>query len=201
MRRIVRLPPSRIEDASRLLARAFFNDPLQRYTFPDPVQRAELSVPHFEAITRYGHLAGEVWVTEGSLDGVAIWCGPGTQPNEVLLEEAGIMQLPDVIGHGPSARFSQVIDHVDLLHHRDVPEPHWSLMVIGVDPDCHGQGIGSALLEPVLAKADESKLCCYLETCQPRNVPFYRKHGFEVLVEGVEPLSKLQFWTFLRRPH
>lgn len=48
-RQLVKLDPARTLEAARTLARAFMNDPLQTYTFPDPAQRAERSVPHFES--------------------------------------------------------------------------------------------------------------------------------------------------------
>jgi GNAT superfamily N-acetyltransferase len=198
--RAIPLPPSRIEEASHVLARAFFNDPLQCYTFPDPQQRARLSPAHFAAIVRYGVLAGELWGTEGALNGVVIWSSPDREHNDEWLEQSGLSALPRVIGAGPHARFHEMIDHVEALHSRDVTRPHWYAMVIGVDPSCQGQGIGTALLQPVMARADAAGVPCYLETCQPRNVPFYRKQGFEVLLEAVEPKSGLPFWTFLREP-
>ena len=40
----------------------------------------------------------------------------------------------------------------------------------------------------------------YLETMKTRNVPFYRKHGFEVVVEDDLPGGGLHFWTMRREP-
>ena len=39
-----------------------------------------------------------------------------------------------------------------------------------------------------------------LETAQPKNVPFYQKHGFDVIVDTIDPTSGLRLWTFLRKP-
>ena len=58
-------------------------------------------------------------------------------------------------------------------------------------------GLGTA---PVLAKADAAGLPCYLETMKTRNVPFYRKHGFEVIVEDDLPGGGFHFWTMRRDP-
>jgi predicted N-acetyltransferase YhbS len=74
------------------------------------------------------------------------------------------------------------------------------LAVLGVDPELQGQGIGGALLQPVLDRADQHELPCYLETVEPSNLPFYSRHGFGVLDEGVEPTSDLRYWTLLRSP-
>ena len=52
----------------------------------------------------------------------------------------------------------------------------------------------------VVRRADAEGLPCYLETFQPRNVPLYLKHGFQIMAEEVEPASCLRAWFFLRRP-
>jgi len=55
--------------------------------------------------------------------------------------------------------------------------------VLGTDPQHQGKGIGSALLAPVLAKCDAEGIPAYLESSKERNIPFYRRHGFEVTTE------------------
>jgi ribosomal protein S18 acetylase RimI-like enzyme len=73
-------------------------------------------------------------------------------------------------------------------------------MVVGVSPEARGQGLGRALLEPIMNRADAAGLPCYLETAQPDNVAFYEYLGFKKVVEIVEPQSGLQLWTFRRDP-
>ena len=60
-------------------------------------------------------------------------------------------------------------------------EPHWYLPFIGVDPVRQGQGIGAALLRPILEKCDAERLPAYLESSNPRNRPLYQRHGFEMV--------------------
>jgi hypothetical protein len=60
-------------------------------------------------------------------------------------------------------------------------------MVIGVLPAYQGQGIGSALVRPVLAEADMEDLPCFVETVQPHNQPLYERHGFRLVYDHVEP--------------
>lgn len=38
-----------------------------------------------------------------------------------------------------------------------------------------------------------------LETFLDTNVPFYKRNGFDLIAEGVEPTSKCRYWTFLSR--
>lgn len=60
------------------------------------------------------------------------------------------------------------------------PEPHWYLQVLGIRREAQGQGLGSRLLRPVLARADRDGLPCYLETADPANLAFYARFGFEL---------------------
>jgi ribosomal protein S18 acetylase RimI-like enzyme len=198
MLKLRRLEPRNFAEACDLLARAFHADPLQSYIFPDPEQRAALSPAHFAPLVWYGHLAGEVWTTEG---GVAVWWPPEhTALNPELLQQSGFNDLPETIGVDAFARFMTVLDYIEPFHHRDVPGPHWYAMVIGVDPSRQRQGVGSSLLQPILARAEAEGVPCYLETCQPNNVAFYQSHGFEVMEAGREPQSNLRYWTFCRQP-
>ena len=195
------LDESQVAEASHVLSRAFHDDPLQTYVFPDPAQRAALSPAHFAPLIRYGLLAGEVWTTAGAVRGVSVWWPPAhTKMNVDALERSGFNALPSAIGEHPYQRFMSVLDYVETFHRRDVQGPHWYAMVIGVDPAVKGQGVGSALVTQPLLRADAEGVPCYLETCQSSNVSFYRKHGFEVLVEGIEPSSGLRYWTFKREP-
>jgi len=52
----------------------------------------------------------------------------------------------------------------------------------------------------VLARADAEGLLCYVETEKERNLPFYRRHGFEVVVEDDMPNGGPHFWTMRREP-
>lgn len=45
-------------------------------------------------------------------------------------------------------------------------------------PSAKGRGLGSAVLAPVLDKADAEGVPCYLENSNPRNTPFYTRLGF-----------------------
>jgi GNAT superfamily N-acetyltransferase len=188
-----------VEAAARVLARAFQNDPLQMHTFPDAAERAEKSIPHFAAIIRYGLLAGEVWTTDQRVEAVGVWWPPGrSELDPAAAEHSGLNALPELLGEQAMQRFMHVIGHVEALHRQDAAQPHWYAMVLGVEPGRQGQGLGSQLLQAVFEKADAEGMPCYLETCQPANVAFYRKHGFEVLREGTVPATAIGYWTFFR---
>lgn len=60
-------------------------------------------------------------------------------------------------------------------------EPHWYLPLIAVDPAHQGQGHGAILMAYALALCDRDHAPAYLESSNPRNIPFYRRQGFEPL--------------------
>jgi GNAT superfamily N-acetyltransferase len=63
-------------------------------------------------------------------------------------------------------------DVMGKFHRRFVPELHWYLLIVGVDPELQGRGLGSALFKEGLAKADESNCPCNLDTSEERNFAF-----------------------------
>ena len=194
---IVPLQRAQLTEASEALSRAFHNDPLQQYVLPDNQDRRRLSPLHFQPILEYGLQFGEVLVTDGSVKGVAVWLPPGsTEVSEDRAASAGLDRVAETIGEAAAARFFSTLEYLDPFHVSDAPEPHWYTMVVGVDPSAQGQGLGRALLQPVLDRAQASGHPCYLETAQPENVPFYQHLGFRLLRDVVDPTSSLRLWTF-----
>ena len=195
---IITLEESMVVPAAQMLARAFQDDPVHGYVFPDARQRASTFPAVFAPFLRYGLRAGLVLATE-SLDGVAVWLPPehrAIQPD--IKTEAGLDALPTVMGLIAANRLLGFIAHLEALHRQEISEPHWYLMVLGVEPSARRRGVGSALLRSVLDRADTGGHACYLETAQPANVRFYERHGFVNLGERIEPQSGLRFWPFLR---
>lgn len=194
---IVRLHPDNLRPAAEAIARAFQDDPLQKYVLPDPVERTRLSQAHFEPVLKYGLLFGEVFTTEGYPAGSAVCLPPGsTTMTDERAVAAGLDQLGASIGEAAANRFGSVLGFAEPFHAVDVPEPHWYVMVVGVEPSARGSGLGRQLLAPMLDHAREARHPCYLETAQPSNVPFYEHLGFRVLRHVVEPESGLPLWTF-----
>ncbi|ULQ55850.1 GNAT family N-acetyltransferase [Flavihumibacter rivuli] len=185
-----------IGTSSRSLSRAFMNDPLQTYVFPTEREREQKSPAHFEAVLRYGNLFGEVYTTQ-NLEGAVVWLTPGsTDVTPEKAEKGGLGNIHALLGEDAANRFFSVMDFLDPFHKQDAPEPHWYTMVIGVDPAFSGLGLGKALMQHILTKAQGNQTSVYLETAQPSNIKFYSSLGFTVLRELTEPKSKLPLWTF-----
>jgi RimJ/RimL family protein N-acetyltransferase len=198
---IVVLEESQIEEAGSALARGFFDDPLSVYMLPVPMERATFLPLHFATAVRAGHLFGTVHTTRGTAQGVAMWFSPDRGlPSRDEWDQAGVSELRRMLPAGALDRSSFVIDYLHQFHKTDVLSKHWYLCILGVAPEIRGTGVGSALMQPMLRRADEEGLPCYLETFAADNVPFYEKHGFRVMRQGVEPESGIEYWTFVRPP-
>ena len=54
---------------------------------------------------------------------------------------------------------------------------------MGIAPAAQGQGLGSRLIAPGLARADTQRLPCYLTTGRAENLRFYQQFGFQVVAD------------------
>ena len=197
----VRLAKTQIREAGEVLARALYDDPLTVWVEPNSARRARVLPWSMAVYARYGHRYGEVYTTAEAVGGAAIWIPPGKFPISLVgLMLAGYVLRPLKGGLAGFVRAMSAMGYVEGLHKQHVPRPHWYLLFLGVDPPHQGQGVGGALVQPVLARADAEGLPCYLESTNARKLPFYKRHGFEVVVEDDLPRGGPRFWTMKREP-
>ena len=198
---ITSLPASAIREAGEIQGRAFFDDPALMFTFPDDAVRRERLPWLMEIGVAYGSRFGDVLTTAGSMLGHAVWLPPGeTSLSEERMDAVGFHEAPARMGEDALKRFGHFMELVSRHHERLVRVPHWYLLILGVEPERQGQGIGSALVARNLARADLEGLPCYLETAKERNVLFYRRHGFEVRHEENIPGGGPKVWMMVREP-
>jgi GNAT superfamily N-acetyltransferase len=182
---------------SAVLARAFIDDPVWTWIFPDSsssLRRLELTFRGYLSDTMR---QGTVFTTPG-LEGAALWKPPGhwQLSNLSLLRSA-----PDLLRAFGTRLFAslQVERAVEAKHPR---EPHWYLSVLGTDPEQQGKGVGGVLIRQVTDRCDGIGLPCYLESSKERNVPYYERFGFKVT--GETRLGKDQsgppIWFMWRDP-
>jgi len=197
----VALALSQTREVGQVLARAFHDDPHWAWILPEESRRVRVLPWFMEMWARYCCKYGEVHTTADKVEGAALWIPPGKYPPSVVrLILAGMMLVPLKFGRAAFGRLMGSVNYQAQLHKRDVPPLHWYLATLGVDPQRQGQGIGGALIQPVLARADAEGLLCYVETEKERNLPFYRRHGFEVVVEDDMPNGGPHFWAMKREP-
>lgn len=69
----------------------------------------------------------------------------------------------------------QLLSAIEKVHPK---EPHYYLEFLGTRRDHQGKGGGSAVMSVMLERCDSEGVPAYLESSNPRNVPFYARHGF-----------------------
>ena len=152
---------------------AFSMDPAARWTWPDP-QQYLLHFPDFVKAFGGNAFAHESAYYVEAYAGAALWLPPGVHHDEealtALLQRTGSAQFRN---DGP-ALFERMGRH-------HPQEPHWYLPFIGVDPLHQGEGYGAALMQHALVPCDRDHTPAYLESSNPKNIPLYERHGFELL--------------------
>lgn len=161
--------------AARSLASAFADDPLMRWMThdrPDPERRF---LPFYVAILRQ-HLrrADPRVYVPADRSGAAIWAG--VREWRMSTGDALRVLPASLRTFGIPNRALRVVRAIERVHPR---EPHLYLEILGVRRDRQGTGLGSALLSDMLGRCDREAIPTYLEVSNPRNIPFYARHGYE----------------------
>jgi GNAT superfamily N-acetyltransferase len=76
---------------------------------------------------------------------------------------------------------------------------HYYLMLLGVMPERHGQGVGRRLLTHAIELAEREGVPVYLETNQETNIRFYEGSGFEVTATIRPDPRGPSLWAMVRR--
>ncbi len=168
---------------------------------PDPGERRRLLPWHFATLGRYGVLFGETYATSGDVRGVAVWLTPSEiEMTPERLAAAGMDQAPVVLGRKlGSASWAS-----------------WNTWKACIALTCQTiTGIWQQLESIRMLPAKEWEVhCCDLcwrlqilkenraisKMAAADNKPFYEKHGFVVVRQGIEPVSGIDYWTFRREP-
>jgi GNAT superfamily N-acetyltransferase len=195
---VTALASDQTAEAAGVLARALHEDPYFVYVLPDPVEREATLPKILGPITRFGQMYGSAVTTAGSIEGTAVWTAPGVDVTPERAGEAGFHEIFEALDADAIQRYGGVMDNLQELPGRELDGPLWYLMAVGVVPGRQRKGVGRALLEPGIERADAEGIACALDTFEERTLPFYASLGFDVAFDGVEPQSGLRVWTLHR---
>jgi ribosomal protein S18 acetylase RimI-like enzyme len=185
-----------LEDASRVLARAFGDDPAWKWILPRAARRERVLPWLFRTALAATLEGGRVETTE-DVRGVALWIPPGPALLDVnRAARRSILAVPFRLREA-YGRFRAYTQWNFDLQRRAHPGPALFLSGLAVDPAFQGRGIGGALLEAGIAR--DSSLPVVLLTNSERNVGFYERRGFEVVLDEPMP-SGLPTWAMVRQP-
>ena len=100
-------------------------------------------------------------------------------------------------GLGRLHRAPRLLNALEHVHPQD---PHFYLWVIAVLREKRRTGIGSALMNAVLARCDRERIPVYLENSAVANLPFYERFGFETVGKLDAPAGGPHLWLMWREP-
>ena len=176
------------------LTRAFDDDPLTTWLFPNADARRRRLPTFFRALLRASLPFGEVYTTEDARC-AAIWNPPGTFPLGWFQDARLGLTTTRLVG----LRITTCARGLMYFASHHPRERHWYLQMLGTDPDWQGRGAGSAIMAPVLERCDDEHERVYLESSKERNIPFYERHGFHVTAEIRVPAGPV-VWAMWRDP-
>lgn len=183
--------------APSLLARAFHEDPFISWAEPNAERRSRTMARVFAGMLRYargcgGHLfepgVGSVHWRDGAAAHMGTWS----------VVTSGTWRVALV---APPAVWRRLASHEDAAMERVLPHLRRGsayLCTLGIEPGLAGRGHGGRLLQRSLGAMTRRWSTCVLRTEQPKNLPFYRRHGFAQVDEHVVPQSGLRVWVFSR---
>jgi GNAT superfamily N-acetyltransferase len=177
------------------LAAAFTDDPVFRWILPDDTARPAATRAFFDLVVEILAPHDDTWTTTGGVTGAALWVPAGRAPMSDDRADRFAAELAELCAPH-DGRILELVGLMDQLHPH---EPHEYLWFVGVVPAAQGRGLGSALIAPVLQRADRAGHPAYLEATSPQNKALYERHGFRAAapfaVAGGPPL-----WPMWRDP-
>lgn len=191
-----------VGEASAVLARAFRDYP-ETVHLLGTGRRRDRVLPRFLASdVRDAIAGGAARVTRddanGRITGVALWLPPGAYPVPASRQARQLLELaPTLPWTAPI--LPELLRSQRVMRPGHPHEPHFYLRVLGVDPPRQGEGIGVALVRPVLEEADRRGVGAYLTTAVEANVAWYARFGFEV-TECLRPTPSWPLTWRLWRP-
>jgi ribosomal protein S18 acetylase RimI-like enzyme len=179
-----------IAQAAGVTARAMRDSPNSVAVSDDPFVRLDMLYSTFGGMLGQARVAG---VRRGHyVLGVAAALPPGRCIDTMLPVSVRTLEPP-----APEATDTvRFLYSGSVMAVHDLPESHWHVGPVGVEPGFQGLGLGRAAMRQLCGEFDEHGRLAWLETDKPENVRFYIGLGFEVVEEA--PMLGANFW-FMRR--
>ncbi|UTW58668.1 GNAT family N-acetyltransferase [Kordiimonas sp. SCSIO 12603] len=178
----------------KIIADGFTDDPVNLWAF----RNTGAMKPVFTTMANHLYLSAGFGLVNNEENAGALWLPPGAPKQFSLL--ADIKMGVPILKHGGLKAVQNSLQIDAYLKKKKPKEPHYYLFAISVHPSLQGKGIGSQLMKEALKQVDETRAPAYLESSKPENVPFYKKHGFEIMEEVVPGTDCPPMWLMWREP-
>jgi ribosomal protein S18 acetylase RimI-like enzyme len=181
---------------AQMLGRAFSTDPLAVWACRPPAPRAAMLGSIHRARLQQMLAYDEIWISTTGAS-AALWTPPAQWRANILHNAylaRGLLR-PHLLIRVPRLALALLAIQ---RHHPQTPR-HWYLSLLGTDPSAQGQGLASAVLQPVLDSCDRDGVGAYLESSHEANLAFYSRLGFQISSELQLPRGP-RVWMMWRKP-
>ncbi|HZU80344.1 MAG TPA: GNAT family N-acetyltransferase [Acidimicrobiales bacterium] len=185
--------PGHRQQAAGVAARALRDNPTTLAVSADPFVRFDMlygtfarSMPHVGDVT--GAMRGDCVLA------VATTSVPGDCIATMLPAALRVSKPPA----DDATDMDRFLFMGSVMAANDLPDDHWHVGPVGVEPGFQGRGLGHAVMELLCNRLDDRRGTAWLETDRPENVRFYLSLGFELMSE--EPMLGATFWFLRREP-
>jgi ribosomal protein S18 acetylase RimI-like enzyme len=182
---------SNTEEAIRILAEAFRDDPVINWSCNNPQ-----TLESFFQFTLPVFIPHQLTYLDPQGRGAASWLGPGQKLNWPfsLSNVVKAFKLGGLIG-----LYRLMISGIKTERYHP-KTPHYYLFAIGVIPEHIGKGVGSSLISHALRLCDAEGMPAYLENSKEENLAFYQGHGFKVQRQIRFAAAAPPVWLMWREP-
>ncbi|MEU6840649.1 GNAT family N-acetyltransferase [Streptomyces sp. NPDC046716] len=181
-----------------LLDRAFMDDPVSGWVFPGVEYRRVRHSGLMGAFTDATLAEGSGGYVDLLEDGsaVALWMDVPDEPHDAG-DEDGPAQVREAVDPD-NARIEAIARTLDGAHPQG--RAHTYLWMIGVAPERQGEGLGTALMAPVLDRCDREGRPAYLEASSARSRVLYERLGFTTMDRPIRLPDGPTMWPMWREP-
>ncbi|MFD5101641.1 GNAT family N-acetyltransferase [Streptomyces albidochromogenes] len=178
----------------RLLDTAFMDDPVSSWVFPDRTHRSRVHGTFLGVFLDVALRDGWVDMTQDG-SATALWLHVPAGPPQGEDDTPALMrQTAD-----PDNERAELIGRLTgEVHPHD--RAHAYLLLIAVSPEHQGEGLGTALIQPVLDRCDRDGLPAYLEASSERSSTLYERLGFAFTGRTVDLPDGPHMWPMWREP-
>lgn len=177
------------------------DDPVSAWVFPDEEHRRAVHPRFFGVFLDTALRDGWVDVTE-DVSAAALWvpvpAGGGDAGADA--DRDGDDDMAERMAEAdPGNERAGIVGRLTAEAHPE-GRAHYYLPAIVVAPDRQGQGLGSALLTPVLDRCDRDGVGAYLEASNTRSKALYERLGFAFTGKTVDLPGGPPMWPMWREP-
>jgi len=200
---LFKLTSDHVKEACKVAGKAFEDDPIMVFTYPDEKERKQNSQYGFYMLYNYGIKYGLAYATSENLEGITIWLPPNkVYPSTWQMMRHGGFYTMRKVGLKLKAmkRTMTVFNYEEERHRELAPFDHWYFQNIAVKPEEQGKGYGGLLITSMLKTIESDGLPIYVETNTEKAMRIYQKYGFEILEYRIIPETDIPLWCMLRKP-